>query len=122
MAARILVVDDEADVRGLLEIMLTQEGWEVKEAIDGETGLQAYEEEDPDLIVLDNMMPGLTGIEVAQELRKKGSDVPIVLFSGYLNPDLMTQAQELNVWTCSKVDLGALVRIVRNLLQTDLKT
>lgn len=118
MAARILVVDDEADVRSLLEIMLTQEGWTVVTAEDGESGLAACENEPPDLIVLDNMMPGLTGIEVAEKVRKLGSRVPIILFSGYLNPDLMKATQELEVWTCSKVDLGGLVRIVEDLIQT----
>jgi len=66
----------------------------------------------PDVIVLDQMMPGLTGIETARRLRGGGFDKPIVLFSAYVGPDLQTAVRELDLKPVSKVDTQAVIRIV----------
>ena len=116
MSKRILVVDDEFDVRLLLSTLLTHEGWTISDAEDGESAIAAIAQAAPDLIVLDNMMPGITGIEVARQLRTDGHQVPIIIFSGYLSPGLRAEAEELSLWTCSKVDLTTLVKIIRELL------
>ena len=66
---KVLVVDDDADIRGLIEMKLTGAGYEVVLEADGEAGLAAALQEKPDLVVLDWMMPGLTGIEVCRAIR-----------------------------------------------------
>lgn len=66
----IVVVDDDADILGLLEYKLTAAGHQVTAEADGEAGLAAIHEVRPDLVVLDWMMPRMTGIEVCLEMRK----------------------------------------------------
>jgi OmpR family response regulator RpaB len=76
----ILVVDDEASIRRILETRLTMIGYNVVTAADGEEALEAFRREPPDLVVLDVMMPKLDGYGVCQELRKE-SDVPVVMLT-----------------------------------------
>jgi len=74
----ILVVDDEASIRRILETRLSMIGYQVVTACDGQEALEAFRRTNPDLVVLDVMMPKLDGYGVCQELRKE-SDVPIEL-------------------------------------------
>jgi len=76
----ILVVDDEASIRRILETRLSMIGYQVVTACDGQEALEAFRRTDPDLVVLDVMMPKLDGYGVCQELRKE-SDVPIVMLT-----------------------------------------
>ncbi len=78
--AKILVVDDEASIRRILQTRLEMIGYDVVAASDGEEALLAFRKETPDLIVLDVMMPKLDGYGVCQELRKQ-SDVPIIMLT-----------------------------------------
>ncbi len=78
--AKVLVVDDDPTVREVVVSYLRAAGHDVREAIDGASALDAVREEPADLIVLDLMMPGLDGLEVARRLRVT-SDVPIVLLT-----------------------------------------
>ena len=88
---RILVVDDDADIRDMLNFKLAKAGYEVHTEEDGETGLAAARELEPDLILLDWMMPRLTGPEVCRQLREEEatSRVPVIL--------LTAKAQEADV-------------------------
>ena len=76
----ILVVDDEASIRRILDTRLSMIGYRVVTACDGEEALEAFHQCNPDLVVLDVMMPRLDGYGVCQELRKE-SDVPIVMLT-----------------------------------------
>lgn len=77
---RILVVDDEASIRRILETRLSMIGYDVVTASDGEEALDVFHSQDPDLVVLDVMMPKLDGYGVCQELRKE-SDIPIIMLT-----------------------------------------
>ncbi|MDM7327427.1 MAG: response regulator transcription factor [Thermosynechococcus sp. Uc] len=77
---KILVVDDEASIRRILETRLSMIGYTVVTAADGEEALTTFRQEQPDLVVLDVMMPKLDGYGVCQELRKE-SDVPIIMLT-----------------------------------------
>jgi len=89
--SNIVVVDDDADILGLLEYKLTAAGHQVTAEADGEAGLAAIHEVKPDLVVLDWMMPRMTGIEVCLELRKDPdlANVPVLF--------LTAKAQESDV-------------------------
>jgi OmpR family response regulator RpaB len=76
----ILVVDDEVSIRRILETRLAMFGYQVATAADGEEALERFQAVEPDLVVLDVMMPKLDGYGVLQELRKV-SDVPIVMLT-----------------------------------------
>ena len=74
----VLIVEDEESYRGALSFMLTKEGFEVILAADGEEGLAQFERHGADIVLLDLMMPGLSGTEVCRRLRQR-STVPIIM-------------------------------------------
>jgi DNA-binding response OmpR family regulator len=75
---RILVVDDEANLRKLVGSYLRAEGWEVVEASDGASGVDMVRRRNPDLVVLDVRMPGLEGVEALRQIRTF-SDVYVIM-------------------------------------------
>jgi signal transduction histidine kinase len=79
----ILVVDDDPDVRGFIGEALEEQGYVVREAADGREGIAELDRETPDLIVLDFIMPGLSGADVARHARERRPDQPILFVSGY---------------------------------------
>jgi DNA-binding response OmpR family regulator len=79
--SRILIVDDEPEIVRGLEDNLRFEGYQTFAAADGREALAAAAREAPDLILLDIMMPGLSGWDVCRELRSKGIDVPIIMLT-----------------------------------------
>lgn len=80
MAERILLIEDEEKMARMVELELTHEGYVVDKAFDGVSGLSKAEDEDYDLILLDIMLPGLTGTEVLRRLRKS-KDTPVILLT-----------------------------------------
>ncbi len=79
MASEILVIEDEQNVRRLVRIALQRDGFSVLEAEDGKTGLQLFAAENPDLVILDLMLPGVDGWEVCREIRARSSTPLIML-------------------------------------------
>ncbi|HLJ82279.1 MAG TPA: response regulator transcription factor [Ktedonobacterales bacterium] len=81
MKAHLLVVDDDPRITDLLRRILAYEGYSVSVAASGDEALQKVLERPPDLIVLDLMLPGVDGLEVARRLRAAGDTVPIVMLT-----------------------------------------
>ena len=81
MSARVLVVDDDDAIRSTLARSLGAEGYAVDVAADGHAALQAARDQHPDLVVLDLMLPGLTGLDVCRRLRAAEHHLPIVLLT-----------------------------------------
>jgi two-component system phosphate regulon response regulator PhoB len=81
--ARILVVEDERDISALVAYHLTKEGYRVRTAEGGQEALEAAEGERPDLLILDLMLPGFSGYDVLQEMRRRAAltDVPVVVLT-----------------------------------------
>ena len=79
--AKILIVDDEEELRRGLRLNLANEGYEVLESARGDTAISLAMRENPDLIVLDIMLPGKTGLDVCRELREMGMAVPIIMLT-----------------------------------------
>ncbi len=83
--ARVLVVDDDPDVRRFIVDLLEDSGYAVTAAVDGPLGLKALADDGPfDLLLLDFAMPGMTGSEVARTVRGSDADQPILMMTGYL--------------------------------------
>ena len=80
--ARILIIDDEDELRSMLRQMLEQTGHEVTEAVNGAEGIQLYEQDRPDLIITDIIMPEKEGVETIIALRRADPDLPIIAISG----------------------------------------
>ena len=83
--ARILVIDDEEDLRSLLRLMLTQAGHEVFDAANGEDGLKLYRATPADLIITDILMPGKGGLDLLVELHRDYPQARVIAISGGFN-------------------------------------
>ena len=81
MTPHILLVEDEVKLAKFVELELGFEGYQVSVANDGLTGLTMARESNPDLILLDWMLPGMTGLEICRRLRSTGDKVPIILLT-----------------------------------------
>lgn len=81
MTSHILVVEDEAKLAQFIELELKYEGYQVTVANDGFTGITMAREIKPDLIILDWMLPGLSGLELCRRLRTTGDKVPVILLT-----------------------------------------
>jgi len=77
----ILVVEDDPEIRAALERILKYEGYGVLSANDGAAGLEMVKEHRPDLVVLDVMMPFVSGLEVCRQMRSKGDKTPILMLT-----------------------------------------
>jgi two-component system alkaline phosphatase synthesis response regulator PhoP len=78
---KVLIAEDDARIRRGLADILRSEGYQPLEAADGTAALELFEQERPDFVCLDIMMPGHSGYDVCRELRRGGSNVPIVFIS-----------------------------------------
>jgi two-component system, NtrC family, nitrogen regulation response regulator NtrX len=78
----VLIVDDEANIRRMLGSLLRAEGYAVREAGSAHAGLMEVREEEPDLMVMDLIMPGATGLEVLPEVREAAPQLPVIMMSG----------------------------------------
>lgn len=78
---KIMLADDEESIRILVEHIVTDDGYEFCYAADGVETLAVFEQEQPDLLILDVMMPKLNGFDVCSKLREQGETVPIIILS-----------------------------------------
>ena len=90
----LLIVDDDSAVREVVRQVLTLEGYAVVEAATGRAGLHAWEQHDPQLVILDIVMPGLSGLQVLEQIRQRG-DTPVVMLTRKTSEDDKVQAFEL---------------------------
>jgi DNA-binding response OmpR family regulator len=81
VSERILVIEDDPSILRGLQLNLTMEGYAVRSAADGETGLQLARSERFDLLVVDVMLPRLGGLELIRELRRDDPDLPVLILS-----------------------------------------
>ena len=79
----ILVVDDDNDVRAMIKRALQELGYPVLEANDGPTALALFDEQKPSLVILDYMMPGMDGAEVARQIASRDAEMPIIFSTGH---------------------------------------
>lgn len=80
---KILLVDDEESIQLIYREEFEDEGYEVISALDGESGLKKFQEEQPDLVILDIRMPGIGGIQVLRQMKMINPAVPVILSSAY---------------------------------------
>ncbi len=78
---RVLVIEDDPSIVAGLQLNLALEGYEVVAAADGESGLRLAEQQPPDLVVLDIMLPGMNGLEVLRRLRQRDPEVPVLILT-----------------------------------------
>ena len=109
---RALIVDDDSDMRFLVRmtIEVANQGLEVVgEAASGADAIVAVEQERPGVVVLDNRMPGMTGIETARRILADNPEQSIILFSAYLDAQTIAEAEAVGVHSCmDKTDVDRL--------------
>jgi len=104
---RALIVDDDDDMRFLVRVLIeaANEGLAVAaEARNGDEAVDRWREHQPDVVVLDNRMPGRSGLEVAAEILAERPDQSIILFSAFLDDETLARADELGVRACLSKD------------------
>jgi len=113
---KILVVDDEVNIRELYRDELAEEGYKVELAESGLQALAKFESFKPDLVTLDVMMPGMDGIEVLRRIREKNTSVPVLLLTafGEFKQDFSTWASD--AYIVKSADVSELKQTVRKLL------
>ncbi|MFM0340912.1 ATP-binding protein [Paraburkholderia fungorum] len=110
---RVLVVEDDSEVRAMLVECLRMLGYTVTEAADGPTGLNRLKDDNPDLLMVDFAMPGMNGIDVIAEARKMREDLPVILATGYADVDISGLAVKRCTILRKPFQLDDLARTVR---------
>jgi DNA-binding response OmpR family regulator len=120
-AGRVLVVDDNDDIRSLVEFKLVQAGYAVTVAHDGVDGLDKVRGWRPDLVVLDVAMPGMTGYDVCRELRADPAtaDIPVIMLTARDGTDFTTLGYlaGANVYLTKPIVLRTLLEQVESLIR-----
>jgi len=119
---RILIIDDEEQIRSMLRLMLERDGYEVVEAPDGIEGIKAYRRKPADLIITDLIMPNKDGIGMIIELQKEFPEVKIIAMSGGgLNkPEGYLQGAKKLGAACTltkPIDREKMLRAVKNIIK-----
>ena len=98
MSEKILIADDEPSNRKILAQELVHRGFAVDSASGGREALTMIESAPPDLLILDYMMPDLSGLEVLKELRNKGNDTPVIMITAYGSVDRAVEAMKAGAY------------------------
>jgi two-component system response regulator (stage 0 sporulation protein F) len=116
MAKRILLAEDEENLRRLYEEELEEEGYEVFTAGNGKEAIQEFERRKPDLIVLDIIMPLMDGIEALRRIREKDKKVPVVLHTSHPEYHLDPRSKAADEFILKSGDLRNLKETIHRLL------
>lgn len=112
---RVLIVDDDPDIRLMMRVLFRDEGWETLEAASAREALELLDASSGvEMIVLDHRMPELTGLELARNLRETMPGQPIVMCSAYLDPEVEQEAMDLSLPAVDKANLHLLVETIKN--------
>jgi CheY-like chemotaxis protein len=107
---KVLIVDDNSDVRRLYALGLNQRGFEVKLAANGAEAVERVAAERPDVILLDWVMPLMDGGEVLSRLREAaGADIPVIVISGHPQPEQAQGDPRIQSWLTKPITIDELV-------------
>lgn len=120
--ATILIVEDEFDIRELLEAYLTNEGYKVIAAEDGEEALERFHDGNPDLVLLDLLLPGLDGFQVCRAIREE-SDLPVIMLTALGSEQSELKGFDLRVddYIAKPFSMPVLLRRVEAVLRRTMK-
>ncbi|MDD5584902.1 MAG: response regulator [Candidatus Omnitrophica bacterium] len=93
----ILLVDDEPDFREIMTVRIKSWGYDALTASNGREAVDAVKEKNPDIIILDYMMPDMDGVSALREIRKLNNNVPVIMFTAYPDERSIKGAETLGV-------------------------
>src|SRR5262245_17152550 len=94
---KILIIDDEVHVAGMLAEAVSKEGYAVTVASDGEEGLVLIARNRPDAVFLDVVLGEMSGIDVLRQIRRTDPNLPVILITGHADPNQLAEARRLGV-------------------------
>ena len=117
---KILIVDDEVALRNFYYDILSRENYQVLSASRGDHAMDLAVSEQPDLVLLDLVMPGEKNLSLLKKMRAKCPALPIIIFSGYITPEIETQAFEAGAVEvlCKGIDVEHLVERLKKIVET----
>lgn len=120
-APLILVIDDDAANREIAEAFLNLAGWQVVLATDGQSGIHAFEQYHPAVILLDVRLPDMNGDEVCQRLKLRAPHLPIIMTSGYESAEMRALLKQAgaDVFLARPFSGAELIQLVKQFLDRD---
>lgn len=117
---KILVIDDEEILRHCLDDILSDAGFKVQTASSGEEGLQLFEEEFFEIILLDIKMPGMSGIEVLKAIKKINPETKVIIITGYASVNTAVESMKLGAsdYLTKPFDMNQIKESVYQLVET----
>lgn len=119
MAECLLIVDDEPSIREFLEIMLSHDGYEVRTAATGEEAIKLYRQHEPDLVLTDVKMPGMSGLDLLRQIHSIDPSVPVIAITAYASADDALRAVKEGAYdyVSKPFEIDDLRIIIRNALE-----
>lgn len=99
MSKKIVIIEDEHDLAVALQESLSQKGFVVRTAPSGEDGLKLIKDDRPDLILLDTVLPGMSGLDVLEALKsiRDEQNIPVIMLSNIDNPEDLKKARKYDI-------------------------
>ncbi|MBU2599375.1 response regulator [bacterium] len=121
--AKILIVDDEKDLAGILGIILKQEGYQVTPVLDGYQALEEIKKTPYDLILMDIRLPGINGVETFIQIKEINPEVRVIMMTGFAMEDLIEEALAKGAYACihKPFDPVKLIELIQKILSQDKK-
>lgn len=116
---KILIIDDDMTALDLVDLLFEDKGYDVIRRADGTSAVESVEEVNPDVILVDLMMPGMNGQETVRHIRNKGMNIPIVAFTALDDPDVHDDARNAgcNLVLTKPCKPAELVQHIENLVR-----
>ena len=116
---KIMIIDDDVTALDIVDFLFEEKGFEVIRRADGISALECIDSIDPDIVLIDLMMPKMNGQETVRQLRKKGITVPVVAFTALDDPDIHQEAVDAgcNLVLTKPCKPNILVQHIQNLLK-----
>ncbi|BAY15008.1 two-component response regulator [Anabaenopsis circularis NIES-21] len=110
---RVLIADDDECIQIIFSFLLEQEGWEVKQARDGQEALDSVLKWQPNLLLMDYEMPKLTGAEVYQKLQLYGIKITVILISSYIDLEQLAASLGIIYYLHKPFDIPDFFKIIK---------
>ena len=117
---KLLIVEDHQDTLAVYLLVLERKGYDIRLAWNGEEGLERFNNWQPDLVVLDEMLPRLSGTELLQKIREAGSAIPVIMVSGNNDPAVKRRCLETfgaSAFLLKPLDFDALLARIEKIFE-----